>query len=101
MVHHTIDNSSEIFGDKVSIADIAVHSFRDCDSDAMHIYQAAAILEKDWLNELAVPVEMEYGLAVSATFKDGSKLHVSAWADCCRPDEDGNYTHHCKWCGNG
>lgn len=101
MANTTIDNSGELFGSKVSLADIAANSFTAFDSDDLHIYRADQILEADWKNELAGPVEMEYALGVSATFKDGSKLHVSAWADCCRPDEDGRYQHHCKWCGNG
>lgn len=101
MVRHTIDNSGQIFGDAVTLADLAANSFRDWDSDALHIYRAAEIIEKDWTPELSAPVEMEHALGISATFKDGSKLHVSAWADCCRPDDDGRYTTHCHWCGNG
>ena len=96
-----VDNSAELFGAKTSIADLAQFAFDDWSSDGLHIYRAAELVEENWRDELAEPVEMEYALGISAKFKDGSALHVSAWADCCRPDEDGRYTHHCKWCGNG
>lgn len=97
MLKLAVDNSGEKFGDKVSIADLAAFSFNGRDSDTMHIYQADNILAQDWRDELA-GVEMEYLVGVSATFKDGSALRVSAWADCCRPDDDGRMPS-CKWCG--
>lgn len=97
MLKLAVDNSGEKFGDKVSIADLAVFSFNDRDSDAMHIYQADHILQRDWRDEIAA-VDMEYLVGVSATFKDGSALRVSAWANCCRPDESGAMPS-CKWCG--
>ena len=91
MLKITVDNSNEKFGDKVSIADLAQYSFNGEDSHAMHIYRADAILERDWRFQL-LEVDMEYVTGVAATFKDGSKLHVGAWADCC----DGSGCKHCE-----
>jgi hypothetical protein len=90
MLQLTVDNSAEIFGANVSIADLAQFSFNGEDSDKLHIYRADQILARDWRDEL-VDVDMEYLLSVRAKFKDGSALNVSAWADCC--DGDG-----CRYC---
>lgn len=86
-----VDNSAEIFGDKISIADLAQNSFKGWNSDERHIYHADSILQRDWRDEL-VSVDMEYLLGVRAAFKDGSVLSVSAWAGCCDHGD-------CKWCG--
>lgn len=95
-MHVIVDNSGEIFGDKVSIADLAQYSFKNESKDTLHIYRADQILSRDWRDEL-VSVEMEYALGVSATFKDGSVLRIGAPADCCRP---GNKDYgNCHWCG--
>lgn len=92
----TVDNSGEIFGDKTSIADLAQFSFNGEDSERMHIYHADQILRRDWRNEID-KLDMEYATGVSAKFKDGSQLHVGAWADCCR---EGDADHgNCHWCG--
>ena len=48
------------------------------------------ILQRDWRFEIAES-EMEYATGISATFKDGSRLSVGAWADCC----DGSGCKHC------
>jgi hypothetical protein len=91
MLQISTDNSGNTMGGKVTIADLAQFSFNDRDSQTMNIYQADEILRRDWRDELAA-VEMEYALGVSATFKDGTKLHVAAWADCC----DGSGCKHCR-----
>lgn len=90
-VRISIDNSSERFGAKTTIADIAQHSFASHSSDALSIYRADAIVQRDWRDEIEA-VEMEYLLGINVTFKDGSKLSVAAWADCC----DGT---GCRDCG--
>lgn len=95
-VKHVVDNAAERFGSKVSLANLAAFTFEGCDSDRLNIYQADSMLARDWPFEVD-SIEMEYALGVSATFKDGSRLHVSAWGDCCRPG-DPNYGN-CHWCG--
>jgi hypothetical protein len=51
------------------------------------------VLEQDWPFELdRAASEMEYTVGVSARFRDGSKLHISAWADCC----NGSGCRHCR-----
>lgn len=91
-----IDNSAEIFGARVSIADLAQFSFNGLHSDALTVYEAGAILDRDWRWEM-VPntMSLENGLGTSVRFKDGSALSVSAWADCC----DGN--GYCPQCWEG
>lgn len=93
-LHLSIDNSAERFGAITSIADLASFTFNGEDSQKLHIYRADKLLSTHWRDEIAA-VEMEYATGVSATFKDGSKLHVAAWGECC----DG--TARCSHCGNG
>lgn len=100
MLQSRVDTTGEIFGDKVTIAHLAEFSFNGADSDALTIYQADAILQRDWRDELT-GVDMEYLVGVRASFKDGSALSVSAWAACCTPDEGGHYAYPCHQCGNG
>lgn len=80
MARITVDNSGEIFGSTVTLADLAQHSFQEMRSDIVSIYYIDGILSVDWRDELQ-SVEMEYLTGVSATFKDGSIIHVGAWAD--------------------
>jgi len=80
-----IDMSNEKFGAATSIAHLAVNSFEGVDSDDLIIYQAAKIIERDWKPEL-VEYEYEYGLSMTAEFKDGSKLTVCCWYT--EPSED-------------
>lgn len=96
MLKITVDNAGDIFASKTTIADLAQFSFTGCDSDEMNVYQADAILTRDWRDELA-DVELENGMATRAKFKDGSAITVCAWADCCR-DGDEDYGN-CHWCG--
>jgi len=88
-----VDRRAEIFGAAVTIADLAVHSFPGHCGDFVNIYQVWEVLEQDWPFELDVAAcEMEYTVGVSARFRDGSKLHISAWADCC----NGSGCRHCR-----
>lgn len=96
MIKTHIDTTNERFGSAVTIAHLATFSFTDEDSDKLHIYRAEQIFRRDWPHEIEA-VEMEYASGVSATFKDGSRLSVSAWADCCRPGE--RDFGDCVWCG--
>jgi hypothetical protein len=91
MAKLSVDTSEEIFGDKVSIAHLAQFTFTGVESDDLTIYRADELLQRDWRWEIA-SVEMEYALGVTAVFKDGSKLSVSAWADCC----DGSGCRQCS-----
>lgn len=91
MLQISTDNSGNTMGGNTTIADLAQFSFNGRDSQDMNIYQADEILRRDWRFELA-DVQMEYALGVSATFKDGTILHVAAWADCC----DGSGCKHCR-----
>lgn len=88
-----VDRRAELFGAATTIADLAVHSFADLVSEQTHIYDVWAIFERDWSDELDYAAsEMEYATGVCARFRDGSILHVGAWADCC----DGTGCRHCR-----
>lgn len=88
-----VDRRGELFGAAVTIADLAVHSFNDLVSEQAHIYDVWAVLERDWRDELDRSAsEMEYATGVAAHFRDGSILHVGAWADCC----DATGCRHCR-----
>jgi hypothetical protein len=77
-----VDTSSEIWGSKTSIAHLAQFSFDAEDSRYLTVEQAMSIAEKDWHFELdRDQTEMECGVGVILAFKDGSVLHVGAWAD--------------------
>jgi hypothetical protein len=92
----TIDTTHEKFGDAITIAHLAQFSFVGLDSDHLTIYEAQALLQRDWDWEIEPgSVEMEYGLSVHAKFKDGSALSVSAWGRCCT----GN--GYCPQCWHG
>lgn len=90
----SVDRTAEIFGDLTSIADLAQFSFTGEDSQKLDIYRVDEILQADWRDEIR-DMEMEYALGVITTFKDGSKLNVAAWADCC------DRTSYCSHCGQG
>lgn len=88
-----VDRAHEKFGAPVTIADLALHSFPDFNCQFSHIYEVWERLETDWRDELDRSAStMEYATGVSARFKDGSVLHISAWADCC----DGSGCRHCR-----
>lgn len=88
-----VDRSAELFGSNVTIADLAVHSFPAFDSQSVHIYEVWDVLEPDWRDELdRSGSTMEYACRVSARFRDGSILHIGAWADCC----NGSGCRHCR-----
>lgn len=80
MARVNIHNSNEIFGSDVTIAHLAIHSFQDVSSDDISIYDAAAIVRRDWPFEVA-DIEMEYTTGIRVMFKDGSCLSVGAWAE--------------------
>ncbi|WP_404480024.1 hypothetical protein [Novosphingobium sp. BL-52-GroH] len=90
----SVDNRAEIFGDATSIADLAQFSFTGEDSQKLDIYRVDEILQADWSGEIR-DMEMEYATGVTTTFKDGSRLTVAAWADCC------DRTGYCSHCGQG
>ena len=73
-----IDMSNEKFGAATSIAHLALNSFGGINSGDLIIYRAAKIVERDWKFELE-KYEYEYGMGMTAEFKDGSKLTVCAW----------------------
>lgn len=88
-----VDRSSGHFGSNVTIADLAIHSFPGLESHGAHIYEVWEVLERDWCEELdRSGSSMEYCTGVSARFRDGSVLHIGAWADCC----DGSGCRHCR-----
>jgi hypothetical protein len=86
----TVNNSGERYAAKVTIADLAQNSFTGMKSDDLSIYQVDAILDRHWRDEIETSEE-EYLSGVFVTFKDGSKLSIGAWADCC----DGSGCKHC------
>lgn len=80
-----VDNSAEKFGDKVSIADLAHNSFGglagEFNSHVDNPAEAMAILQRDWKFELESAATV--GRQVTAVFKDGSKLTITANGICC------------------
>ena len=89
-----VDRRAEQFGAAVTIADLAVNSFPDHHCASASIYEVWEALERDWRFELdRTGSTMEYATGVSARFRDGSVLHIAAWADCC----NGSGCRHC--CG--
>lgn len=83
MARVTIDNSKQIFDSKVTIADLAANTeILERDSDDLNIYAVQKAFDKEWKFEIA-DWDYEYLVGYSATFKDGSKIHVGAWADAC------------------
>ncbi len=88
-----VDRRAEIFGAAVTIADLAANSFPEHQSTSAHVYEVWEVLTRDWCFELDhAGSSMEYATGVSARFRDGSVLHISAWADCC----DGTGCRHCR-----
>ena len=88
-----VDRKAERFGAAVTIADLAVHSFPEHFSDLVNVYEVWDVLERDWQFEFdRAASETEYAVGVTARFRDGSALHISAWADCC----DGSGCRHCR-----
>lgn len=88
-----VDRHAERFGAAVTIADLAANSFPEHRGAFAHIYEVWDVLERDWSFELDRDgSSMEYATGVSARFRDGSVLYISAWADCC----DGSGCRHCR-----
>lgn len=88
-----VDRRAEQFGAAVTIADLAVNSFPDHQCASASIYEVWEALERDWRFELdRTGSTMEYATGVSARFRDGSVLHIAAWADCC----NGSGCRHCR-----
>lgn len=82
MARVTVDNSGNIWPEsKTTIADLAANTpiLRE-PSDELDIYQIEAAMKKEWWFEIA-NWEYEYCTGYSATFKDGSAIHIGAWAD--------------------
>jgi hypothetical protein len=81
MARVTVDNSRQIFGDKVTIADLAANTeILSRSSDDLDIYTVQRAMAREWKFEIA-DWEYEYLTGYSATFKDGSIIHVGAWAE--------------------
>jgi hypothetical protein len=80
-LQYGIDVTNEQFGSATTIAHLAINSFdAGWDSETLDIYTAARIVDRDWYWELQ-DFEYEYLSYYTATFKDGSRLTVCAWAD--------------------
>ena len=88
-----VDRRAEQFGAAVTIADLAVNSFPEYQCAFANIYEVWEALERDWRFELDhAGSSMEYATGVSARFRDGSVLHIAAWAACC----DGSGCRYCR-----
>jgi hypothetical protein len=86
-----VDRAHERFGPR-SPSPTARHSFR-LQLQLVHIYEAGKGLRRTGAsNSTATLGTLEYATGVSARFKDGSTLHISAWANCC----DGSGCRHCR-----
>ena len=92
----TVDTTGELFGSSTTIAHLAAFTFTGHDSDSLTVYEAGALLERDWRWEIEPgSIELENGTGTRVRFKDGSALSVGAWADCC----DGSGP--CEQCWHG
>lgn len=82
MAKVTVNNKSERFGDKVSIADLAANTpfLLALDSDDLNIYLVEMLMTFEWQHEIESH-EYEICHGYSATFKDGSQIHIGAWKD--------------------
>lgn len=81
MARVTVDNSKQLFGSTTTIADLAANTeILSRDSDDLDIYTVQKAMHREWRFEIEA-WEYEYLTGYSATFKDGSVIHVSAWAD--------------------
>ena len=79
MAKITIDNTGNKWPGTVSIADLAKNTeFLKRHSDDFDIYEVQEAMDKEWRFEIA-DYEYEYGTGYSATFTDGSVIHVGAW----------------------
>lgn len=88
-----VDRRAEQFSAAVTIADLAVYSFPNHQCAFANIYEVWEALERDWRFEIdRAGSTLEYATGVSARFRDGSVLHIAAWADCC----DGSGCRHCR-----
>lgn len=82
MARTRVDVSAEIFGSATSIAHLAQFTFYGEDSRDMTVDYAMSLIEEDWSFEIDhSKTELECGIGVRVAFKDGSILHVGAWAD--------------------
>lgn len=89
MAKITVDNSANMFPGTVSIADLARNTpFLKASSDDLNIYQVQHEMEKEWPFEIE-SFEFEYCTGYSATFKDGSRIHIGAWSECDKPEQYG------------
>lgn len=80
MAKITVVTEGNIFPGTVTIAELA----RNTDglerrSQDLDIYEVEEIMTKAWKWEIA-EWSYEYGSGYSATFKDGSEIHIGAWA---------------------
>jgi hypothetical protein len=93
MAKITIDRANEIFGSKTTIADLAQFTeILSRDSDRLNIYEVEEAMTREWKHEIA-SWEYEYLTGYTATFKDGSRISIGAWADelpVDQTDEDAN-----------
>jgi hypothetical protein len=82
MARTQVDVSTEIFGSATSIAHLAQFAFDREDSRDMTVEYAMRLIQKDWPFEIDhSKTEIECGVGIRVAFKDGSVLHVGAWAD--------------------
>jgi hypothetical protein len=82
MARTHVDITTEIFGSATSIAHLAQFAFDREDSREMTVEYAMRLIQRDWPFEIDhSKTEIECGIGIRVAFKDGSILHVSAWAD--------------------
>jgi hypothetical protein len=79
-----IDNTHELWGSAVSIADLAqfTQGIKDVPSAKISVYDVHDIFAREYWHEI-VPgsVEMEYPNWYRCAFKDGSEIQVGAWKE--------------------
>ncbi len=81
MAKIAVDNTGSAWPSAVTIADLARFTpILSRHSNDLNIYEVQWEMAKAWPFEIAV-WSYEYCTGYSATFKDGSVIHIGAWAD--------------------
>jgi hypothetical protein len=81
MARISIDTTGQIYRSTVTVADLAQYTpILSRDSDCLTIYEVEEAMSREWKWEIET-WEYEYLTGYSATFKDGSIIHIGAWAE--------------------
>ena len=80
MAKVTVETAGNLYPGTVTIAELARHTpILERSSHDLDIYQVEEAMTEAWKWEIA-EWSYEYATGYSATFKDGSEIHIGAWA---------------------